>query len=581
MTHSTDAQIQWIAKRLRDCESSHATCTNATASQMPTRVLDLEYNSDNILLVDGQDCVGQYAALSHCWGPPSSPPYKTTLRSITAGRSIALKNLTEVVRQTVEVTRRLLFRYLWIDALCIIQDSPEDWQYEASKMASVYQNAHLTIAISRSANSHAPFLRNEGEKPGWIYTTGYANSYMEEFDPDTKFKHLARTCAIPYESNLTEKPGTIYLKEINEDRMVRSVTDNADAPLQSRAWTLQERILSPRMIFFDERELMWECCAGTMLQSRECILEDVSNRWAMYVPSNNDITRVRMSSQGMRKALLAQKIPETGLSYSGRATDSELTSSFSAGLHDLWLDVLTAYALRSLTYRDDTLIAIAGIADRMQRIVKDTYLFGIWKDDFRRDLLWSISEGASLESGQSAVLPARKPQSNGPSWSWASRIFQPHISQFVACIVRDLIYVEDCHSARFIDCEVGLLKTSRITGGKLLLRGFACSVVLNGAPLAQWSTPSIGCQFDSIAEVSANVNIDDTSQMVDISKNRAGRTWNVPFECFVVGLWAYDAPAQKVGEKNIEPKCYGLLLRLLEDGSYERVGQIIIKPGMG
>jgi hypothetical protein len=488
-----------------------------------------------------------------------------------------MTDLTEVFRQAVEVTRRLHIRYLWIDALCIIQDSPEDWQFEASKMAFVYQNAHLTIATSRSANSHTSFLRNGFTEPEWIYTTAYSKSYMEEFDPDTKFKHLARTCAIPYESALTEKPGIIYLKELNEDSMVRSVTDNADAPLQSRAWTLQERILSPRMVFFDERELLWECSAGTILQSRECILEDVSNRWAMYVPSVNDITRVRMSSQGMRKVLLAQEIFETGLSNHGSAMDSGLTTAYSSHPHDLWLDVLTAFAQRSITYRDDTLTAIAGIATRLQLIVKDTYLVGIWKGDFRRGLLWSIAEVA-LVVNQGPVQAIEDSPSIAPSWSWASRIFPLHTSQFIACDVRDLIHVEDLHTAQFVNCEFGLQSTKgRATRAKLSLCGFACSVVLRGAAFAQWHYPRISCHFDSTEMTSAEVNPDDVWQMVELSENGAGRSWISPFECFVIGQWAYDAPALP-GERNLEPKCYALLLRLLDDGNYERVGQVAIQP---
>jgi hypothetical protein len=576
VTDTIDAQIKWLGKRLRDCASNHAECTKWVQSQLPTRILDLQYSSDSVLLVDGQDRVGHYAALSHCWGPPSSPPCKTTLSSINAGRRISLNDLTEVFRQAVDVTRRLHIRYLWIDALCIIQDSAEDWQYEASRMASVYQNAHLTIATSRSATSHTPFLQSECAKPEWIYTTAYSQSHMERFDPDTKSKHLARTCAIPFQSSLTEKPGTIYFKELRENAIVRSVIDNSDAPLQSRAWTLQERILSPRMVFFDERGLLWECSAGTILQSRECILEDVSNRWAMYVPSNNDVTRIRMSSQGMRKVLLAKKLPEIDLANLESATDSGLTSPVSTRPHDLWLDVLTAFAQRDITYRSDALVAIAGIVDQMQPIVKDVYLAGIWKHDFRRGLLWLISSGSSLKSEEGHIAPAGALQPNAPSWSWASRIFQPHVAQFIACSVRDMTYIEDLHSAQFVDHE---LDTIRAPFGKLLINGFACSVVLKGTPFAQWPYPVIGCHFSTSEDISTSVDIDDSSQMVALSENGAGRTWTLRFECLIIGQWAFETPGDE-GEQILAPRYYGLLLRPLECENYERLGQVFIEPQM-
>ena len=443
-------------------------------------------------------------------------------------------------------------------------------------MASVYQNARLTIATSRSASSHIPFLSNELEKPEWIYTTPYTTSYMEEFDPDTESKHLARTCAIPFKSALTEKFGTIYLKELKQDAMVRSVIENADAPLQSRAWTLQERILSPRIVFFEGRELLWECCAGTILQSRECILENVSNRWAMYVPSNNDITRIRMSSHGMRKVLLAREISEVNLSDLESATDFGLTSPATTRPHDLWLDVISAYGLRNVTYRKDALIAMAGIADRMQPIVKDTYLAGIWHRDFRRGLLWSFSGGHYPEPGEGLVEVTNESQFSPPSWSWASRIFQLPFAQFIASNVRDMTYVEGAHAAHFVDHRVVVSHRTRIE--ELSLRGFSCSVVLKGALSAQWLYPQIDCHFDTTEEISTNVDIDDLSQMVDLSEDGAGRSWNLRFECLIVGQWAFDVRVDREGERDLEPRCHGLLLRPLDSRNYERLGHVSIMP---
>ena len=445
-------------------------------------------------------------------------------------------------------------------------------------MASVYQNARLTIATSSSASSHIPFLGNEFKKPEWIYTTPYTTSYMEEFDPDTESKHLARTCAIPFKSALTEKLGTLYLKELRQDAMVRSVIENADAPLQSRAWTLQERILSPRIVFFEERELLWECCTGTILQSRECILENVSNRWAMYVPSNNDVTRIRMSSHGMRKVLLAREISEANLSSLESATDSGLTSPATTRPHDLWLDVISAYGLRNVTYRKDALVAMAGIADRMQPIVKDAYLAGIWRSDFRRGLLWSFSGGYQPEPGEGLVEVTHESQFNPPSWSWGSRIFQLPFAQFIACNVRDMTYVEEEHAAHFVDHRIVVSQGTRIE--ELSLRGFSCSVVLKGAPNARWLYPLISCHFDATEEISANVDVDDLSQMVDMSENGAGRSWNFRFECLIVGQWAFDTPGYGDGERSLEPRCHGLLLRPLESGNYERHGHVSIKPQM-
>lgn len=283
-----------------------------------------------------------------------------------------------------------------------------------------------------------------------------------------------------------------------------------------------------------------------------------------------------MSSQGMRKVLLAKKLPEIDLANLESATDSGLTSPVSARPHDLWLDVLTAFAQRNVTYRSDALVAIAGIVDQMQPIVRDVYLTGIWKHDFRRGLLWLISGGSSLKSEEGPIAPAGALQSNAPSWSWASRIFQPHVAQFIACSVRDMTYIEDLHSAQLVDHE---LDTIRAPFGKLLINGFACSVVLKGAPFAQWSYPVIGCHFSTSDNISTSVDIDDLSQMVALSENGAGRTWTLRFECLIIGQWAFKTPGDE-GEQILAPRYYGLLLRPLECENYERLGQVFIEPQM-
>ncbi|KAH8163482.1 hypothetical protein CIB48_g4761 [Xylaria polymorpha] len=83
----------------------------------------------------------KYAALSYCWGAPAdaATQFKTeqsTLNNHLAGFS--LDELTSAVHDAVEVTRALSISYLWVDALCIIQDDVSDWEKESSAMADVY-----------------------------------------------------------------------------------------------------------------------------------------------------------------------------------------------------------------------------------------------------------------------------------------------------------------------------------------------------------------------------------------------------------------------------------------------------------
>jgi hypothetical protein len=95
----------------------------------------------------------RYLALSHCWGLTMPASAKLTLETFDINRkSIDLQGLPRTFQDFIGISRRLGIQYVWIDSLCIIQNSKEDWQYEAAQMASVYSGAYLTIAASGSAD---------------------------------------------------------------------------------------------------------------------------------------------------------------------------------------------------------------------------------------------------------------------------------------------------------------------------------------------------------------------------------------------------------------------------------------------
>lgn len=110
-----------------ECEQNHEDCPKAGIPQLPTRVLDIGTESTGIKLVNSEGGFGRYVALSHCWGPPTNPPIKTLFNNIKERlQGIDFHDLTKVFQDATVLTRLLGIRYIWIDALCIIQDSKED-----------------------------------------------------------------------------------------------------------------------------------------------------------------------------------------------------------------------------------------------------------------------------------------------------------------------------------------------------------------------------------------------------------------------------------------------------------------------
>lgn len=120
---------------LDDCISNRKSCSLAGEPTLPTRVLDV--SRDPIKLHVTQTQKNSYVCLSHCWG--KSPLLRTTLSSYEAHKfSISISSLPKSFQDAIDFTRRLGERYLWIDLLCIIQDSEEGWRLEASRMATIY-----------------------------------------------------------------------------------------------------------------------------------------------------------------------------------------------------------------------------------------------------------------------------------------------------------------------------------------------------------------------------------------------------------------------------------------------------------
>jgi Heterokaryon incompatibility protein (HET) len=124
----------WIHSCLRD----HDTCKRPSSTFMPKRLLAIR--DERITIVDTRHLQpSPYATLSHCWGNTAS--MATTTRTLELFKDgIDVFDLPRTFRDGVEIARRLEQDYLWIDSLCILQDSIQDWEEESQNMGPIYQN---------------------------------------------------------------------------------------------------------------------------------------------------------------------------------------------------------------------------------------------------------------------------------------------------------------------------------------------------------------------------------------------------------------------------------------------------------
>lgn len=159
------AEIALAKSWINSCITDHPLCLAPPLTLLPTRVLDLESptSPSQLCLVLGQGSTASYVALSHCWG--GSQPLKLTLSTLEEFQmNISLSTLPKTFLDAVSVTRSLGFRYLWIDSLCIIQDSKADWDSECAKMIDVYKNAAVTLAGPAATGCNSGFLHKRNEQ---------------------------------------------------------------------------------------------------------------------------------------------------------------------------------------------------------------------------------------------------------------------------------------------------------------------------------------------------------------------------------------------------------------------------------
>lgn len=201
-----------------------------SSSRLPSRLLKITEGGATISLVKPTDETTKYAALSHCWG-------SVRLTTLSTDSFDQLKNgvrtssLPQSFQDAVWVTHLLGAQYLWIDSLCIFQDSLQDWTHESAKMCDIYENSWLTIAASRASSSIQGFLGNQ-ERPDCTSIAYRQGSVSEEIQISTV--PIRQACDSERNANLN------------------------DEPLTGRGWALQERFLPRRILHFSRSQILFE-----------------------------------------------------------------------------------------------------------------------------------------------------------------------------------------------------------------------------------------------------------------------------------------------------------------------------------
>jgi Heterokaryon incompatibility protein (HET) len=273
-----------------------------------------------------------YAALSYCWGT-LQPKATRTSNVIAYLEGIQLSSLPQTLQDAVIVTRKLGLQYLWVDSMCIIQDSDEDKAHEIGRMERIYSNAYVTISASSSVDCTAGFLSHRELNKEYI--------------------------KIPFQTELKE----------STNLAIRSIRGPGDGyygvirsePIESRAWTFQESFMSRRILIFSSHQLFWAC--GKVWGA------DGGNtpRFAYY------------QRPGVDPSVHSELVSSHHFMETPTALD--------------WMQIVQLYSLRQLGDPLDKLPALSSIASYFARKLDDKYMAGLWYNCLPRMLCWRGNNG--------------------------------------------------------------------------------------------------------------------------------------------------------------------------------------------
>jgi hypothetical protein len=372
---------------------------------------------------------------------------------------IDLDKLPKTFHHAIDFACRLGVRYIWIDSLCILQDSTKDWLYQSAQMDQVYNNSLCNISATAARNSSEGLYVDRDSKQHWIdevnlNTANVPGRQLEPEKPTDEPKEAPKEKPkeepkekskekLPLQDSAHQLPNA---NPTNSKRAKNTKQANGgngadppkkytvldldfwetavgQAPVNRRGWVLQERMIAPRVLHFCHDQIAWECWEMDAIESRQNgvpLLQLKSGSivpWSRFkglVPSvDGKALRVARLSRGRRKKGQYVNIDE----HMERDTPSIYC-------FEVWKRIVENYSRLRLTKGTDKLIALAGIAKIMSRRIfngrDEDYIAGMWRANLESQLLWRVDPALKNKTYHFHSERPSMDEYRAPSFSWAA-----------------------------------------------------------------------------------------------------------------------------------------------------------------
>ncbi|KAJ0135033.1 putative oxidoreductase YhdF [Fusarium oxysporum f. sp. albedinis] len=333
--------VEQVRRWLQQCETQHKErCQHTKTAQFN------KLRADFLVINVQAQCLselpesGRYIALSYVWGGVDQ--VKTTMDNlqdflIPGALDRVSNTIPKAINDAMELVKQLGEKYLWVDALCIVQDDQSTKQSMIDHMHIIYANAYVTVFAASGNNSNAGL-------PGVSPSSRKMDQVVAPVAHDLTFIH--------------PMPFTTIKK----------------SAWATRGWTsYQEYFFSPRRLVFTEGQVIYQC--NTI-------------RW------QEDLAQEHMAPH-----LLSFQVDHSGRGLGWEPPTCRFPNyPKNRWSHHHYLTYLTTYLDRKLTYDNDILNAFAGIINDAKEGGMTTF-FGLTKDYFGLDMLWKHSTWATRRSG--------------------------------------------------------------------------------------------------------------------------------------------------------------------------------------